>query len=92
MRIIPTGPPEENQFESIDDFKWCMECGGEVEFEWRGKIYSITHPEGRIHMSEAFKQETEQVRDTADELLDCEIDGEKLRDIITKIHVLDRTI
>ena len=92
MRIIPTGPPEENQFESIDDFKWCMHCHGEVEFEWHGKIYWFAHPDGRMWVYEAYKPETEQVRDTADELLDCEIDGEKLRDIITKIHVLDRTI
>ena len=25
------------QFESIGDFKWCMECYGEVEFIWKGK-------------------------------------------------------
>jgi len=55
-------------FESISDFKWCIKCGGEVDFEWKGKRYSITQP-GKISISEAFKQETELLADTADEIL-----------------------
>ncbi len=37
-------------------------------------------------------EETERWYDTADELLEFQIDGERLRDIITKVDVNDRTI
>ena len=33
---------EENRFETISDFKWCVDYGGEVEFEWKGTLYTIT--------------------------------------------------
>ena len=26
---------EEDHFESISEFKWCVNDGGEVEFEWK---------------------------------------------------------
>lgn len=32
---------EENRFETISDFKWCVNCGGEVQFEWHGKVFGI---------------------------------------------------
>lgn len=34
---IRPNTPEENCFETISDFKWCVNCGGEVQFEWHGK-------------------------------------------------------
>ena len=36
-----------------------MRYHGEVEFEWKGTLYTITHPEGMINISEAWKPETE---------------------------------
>lgn len=30
---------EGNRFETIGDFKWCLECGGEVQFFWKGQRY-----------------------------------------------------
>ena len=47
--IVIHSNPEENKFETISDFKWCMKRGGEVEFEWNNKDYSITHPDGLIY-------------------------------------------
>lgn len=35
---IRPNTPEENCFETISDFKWCVNCGGEVQFEWHGKV------------------------------------------------------
>lgn len=32
-------PLEGNRFETIGDFKWCLECGGEVQFFWKGQRY-----------------------------------------------------
>lgn len=40
------------KFETISDFKQCMRQGGEVEFLWKGKSYSITHPDGIINIGE----------------------------------------
>lgn len=31
----------ENRFETISDFKWCVNCGGEIQFEWHGKVFGI---------------------------------------------------
>lgn len=47
--IVRANSQEENRFKTISEFKWCVNDGGEVEFEWKGKLYSITHPEGRIN-------------------------------------------
>jgi len=83
---------ENLNFQTISDFKWCMKAHGEVEFKWDNKPYSITHPNGKMsicqgnHYSEAFDAET------ADELLNYLMDGVPLRDVITKVTVIDRTI
>ena len=84
--------PEENRFETISDFKWCMKRGGEVQFEWNNKDYSITHPDGLIYISEVYKEETAKEYKTVEEALEHVIDGQKLREIITKVTVWDRTI
>ncbi len=89
---VKSNTPEENHFETISEFKWCVDCGGEVEFEWKGTLYTITHPEGMINISEAWKPETEQWCATADEALEYMIDGVRLRDIITQVEVKARTI
>ena len=83
---------ENLNFQTISEFKWCMKAHGELEFMWKNKFYSITHLNGKIsicqgdHYAEAFDAET------SDEILDFLIDGVKLRDIITKVTVIDRTV
>ena len=89
---ILTGNTGENRFETINDFKECMRYHGEVEFEWKGTLYTITHPEGMINISEAWKPETEQWCAAADEALEYMIDGVRLREIITQVEVKARTI
>ena len=96
-------------FESISDFKQCMEWGGETEFEWKGKSYSITRDEnGKICASEGcyekegkyynvlsntvFDPNDSLVADTSDEILEYIVGGDRLRDVITKVEVLYRTI
>ena len=39
--LIPANTPEQNQFVSISDFKWCVDKGGEIDFIWDGKEYGI---------------------------------------------------
>ncbi|WP_085833810.1 hypothetical protein [Clostridium merdae] len=83
---------EDNRFHTISDFEDCIIRGGEVEFIWNDVTYTITHPEGRINISEAYKPETEKWCDTANQVLEYIINGKKLRDIITKIEVIFRSI
>ncbi|WP_156136347.1 hypothetical protein [Candidatus Soleaferrea massiliensis] len=84
---------ENLNFETINDFKWCMCAGGEVLFEYNNRSFSITHTADlKIGISESFKQETEKICKDADEVLEYLIDGIHLREIITKVTVVDRTI
>lgn len=93
---------EENRFKTISDFKWCVKRGGEFEIEWKGKTFAIfskmkKSPSSpmQIMISQVLidnPEETEQWYDTADELLEFQIGGERLREIITKLDVNDRTI
>ena len=73
---------EDNRFKSISDFKWCMKCGGEVEIEWNGIHYGIIR----------YGTETECCFDTADDALEYMVGSDRLRDVITRVTVLDRTI
>lgn len=87
-------------FETISDFKWCMKYGGEVEFAWKDKTYcafgKLEHPETlqiKICICEAYKPKTAGWYDTPDEALEYLVDGvERLRDIITQVKVIDRTL
>ena len=93
-------------FESIDDFKWCMTCGGEVNFVWNDKEFGVFSQLQKTENSpvQMFIGPTDKTAktygdkypevwcDTPDEILEYVIDGDKLRDIITKVLVTDRTI
>ena len=98
---------DELAFESIGDFKWHIAHGCEIEFIWHGKSYSITHPNGLICIGEgyyykdgnAFNLLSNEPYDpneilasaNPDDILDFFIDGQKLRDIVTQIGIVDRT-
>ena len=91
--------PENYRFKTISDFKDCMSRGGEVEFEWNnktycafGKLQKTVNSAIQMCISEAYKPETEKWCDNADEVLEYVIDGQRLREIITKVTVWDRTI
>lgn len=83
---------EDNRFKTISDFKWCMRCGGEVELTWKGSHFGIVpYGEGdKISIYLWNRPETEQVFDSADAALEYIVGGDRLRDIITRVTVLDR--
>ena len=91
-KIVQSNSIEENRFKTINEFKWCVNDGGEVEFIWNNITYTITHPEGKINISEANKPETENWCNSADEVLEYRVGKDRLRDVITKVTVTDRTI
>ena len=45
-----------------------------------------------ITIYEAYKPETEKVCETADDALEYIVGGDRLRDVITKVNVVSRTI
>lgn len=93
-------------FESLADFKWSLEYGGEVVFEWNDNSFGAfkymqktpDSPEQFcIRPSDSTQKEypgkyEDYYADTVDEILDYEIDGNKLRDIVTRISVEWRTL
>lgn len=89
---VGTNTPEQNRFKTIEEFRICMEANGEVEFTWNGKHYGISHIPNSIIIYDVNIEETTDFYKTADEVLTHMIDGDRLRDIITKVEVLSRFI
>ena len=82
----------DEKFETVEEFKTLISHGGEVEFTFENKNYSITRLEkDRIHFMEAYNYESEKYFDSVEGLLDHEINGKKLRDIVTIIQPFFRT-
>ncbi len=90
--IIPANTIDQNRFVTISDFKTCMRYHGETEFMWKGITYSITHYNGCISISHSRRQDTEMLKKTADEILEYMVGEDSLRDVITQVTVLYRTI
>lgn len=47
---------------------------------------------GRISISMAYREDTEKLCDTSDEVLEYMVGSDRLRDVITQVTVLDRSI
>ena len=100
--IVGSNSLEDNRFKTISDFKWCVKRGGEIQFDWNGKSFAVfskirKSPSSpiQIMISQVLidnPEETEGWYDTPDEALEYIIDGDRLRDIITKVDVNDRTV
>ena len=77
-------------------------------FKWKNNTYSVTHPEGKLHIGarcyekdgkyynmntdREYSDEDEMWADTADELLEFVVSGDRLRDVITEVDIIERTI
>ena len=104
MNCAGTNSLEDNRFKTISDFKWCVNCGGEVQFEWKGLTYGVwpkmrKMPGAPLQMliSQVFLEvddmvATEKWCDTADDVLEYMVGEDRLRDVITQVTVWDRTI
>jgi len=101
-KIIGINSSEENRFKTISDFKWCVNGGGEIEFEYNDRVFGIfpklkrsPYSEQQMLICEKFvdnQEETEKWCDNADEVLEYMIGDIRLRDVITEVMVWDRTI
>ena len=89
--IYDTSTSEDMRFETISDFKDCITRGGEVVFSWGAKRYGV-FKSGSQYCIALSSGERERWCDTADEVLEYTVGGDWLRDVITQVTVLDRTI
>ncbi len=93
-KITGHNTPEQNRFKTISEFKMSINSGAEIEFEWKGQRYWIIRygKDMKITIYEPNKPETEVSFDTADNALEYIVSGDRLRDVITQVTVIDRTI
>ena len=64
--------------------------GGEVEFEYDGKQYSITHSEEGIHVMQFNNYSTEKVYKVPYEIIAYQINGKSLDTILSELTVTFR--
>ena len=82
-----------NKFVTLYDFTDSLNRGGEIQFDWNEKSYSLTPcKNNEFSFCEANKPDTEIMCKDTDEVLELIVDGQKLREIITKVTVTERTI
>lgn len=92
-KIVQANNLDENKFKTISEFKWCINDGGEVTFLWEGKEYGVfKHNNKKFIISEMNNDSSEKAYNTADEVLEYMVGKDRLRDVITKVTVTDRTI
>lgn len=80
------------RFQTISDFKKSMRYGAEVVIEWDGEEYGIWSEGDRIRITCARHPEYNQTFTNADDALEYYVGEDRLRDVITKVTVLDRSI
>jgi len=76
---------------TISELKDNLSHGGEIEFVYMGKSYSITHVNRMIYISEFYKEdETAKFCKNFSDLLTYEIQGELFENIWDKVEITFR--
>lgn len=83
-----------DNFVSIGDFERSLSWGAEIEFEWKGVLYGVIRygTDHKITIYQCGHPETEKVCETAEEALEYMVGEDRLRDVITQVRVVERTI
>ena len=74
-------------FSSIDEFIDNISRGGEIEFEYENKKYSIVHSPIGIHVAEAYNEDSEKTYIQPSDVIEYRIKGKSLGSIITEIKI-----
>lgn len=80
------------RFHTISEFQKSMRYGAEVVIEWNGEEYGIWSENQKIRITCAANPERNRTYTTSEDALEYMIGEDRLRNIITKVNVLDRTI
>ena len=94
---------EAMRFKTISEFEYCLSHGAEIVIEWNNIEYGIfyLHENQRIGderylIAQSGTREvnlaTESRCHTVDEILEYKVGNDRLRDVITKVIVIDRTL
>ena len=88
---------ENDDFVSIGDFERSLSWDAEIEFEWKGVLYGVIRygTDHKITIYQCGHPETEKVCETAEEALEYikeDAGKDRLRDVITQVRVVERTI
>lgn len=82
----------DNNFYDEQDLMEALKRGCEVEFIYNEKKYSITHlNNGEIIIGEFYNSDSESIYDDVRQVLEYKIGDKKLKDIITKMKVIERS-
>ena len=68
-------------FETLEEFYDNLSRGGEIEFLYNGNSYSITHPDGKIHIMGTCN-DPEQFFKSSKEVGEDLIEGTKIKDML----------
>ncbi|MBR5827591.1 MAG: hypothetical protein IKY78_10990 [Clostridia bacterium] len=82
-------------FEDADDFKLSLIRGKEIEFHYNGINYGVFYDknfEKAFYLCYSDSEAQANYFETVDDLLDCMIQKQPLRDIIARVEVLHRNI
>lgn len=82
---------EAMRFKTISEFKNSLRNGGEIVIEWNGTEYGIFREGERFFIGYESK-DNNVYYDSPDELLEYQVGNDRLRDIITKVIVIDRAL
>ena len=82
---------EAMRFKTISEFKNSLVNGGEIVIEWNDVEYGIFRDQNRFFIGCGTPEENVYY-DTPDELLEYRVGNDRLRDVITKVIVIDRTL
>jgi hypothetical protein len=80
----------EKNFESYEELTENLSRGGEVEFEYKGKQYSITHVNEGVHVMEFYNYDSAMIYKNREDVGEYQIEGEYLRDIVPKLNITFR--
>lgn len=82
----------DTNFFDAQDLIEALKRGCEVEFTYKEKRYSITHlGDGKILVGEFYNSDSEKIYTDASQVLKYESKGEKLKNIVSTMKVIDRS-
>lgn len=82
----------ESKFRNAQELIDCLSRGCEVEFEYDGKIFSITQiKDMKILVCEFYNMQSDLICNEAHEVLDYQINGVSLGEIILDADIISRS-
>lgn len=89
MKDIIPYDPEENKFETLGEFKFYLSRGWNVGFEWNEVEYGI---EGHNNSYDIWIYDKGDIANnlTLNQVLDYELDGVKIKDLILNAEIIER--